>query len=168
MMQIIYGNYTSSTFGKKIKVRIRVTKSFMFEMAHALYGYDGPCRNIHGHSYRLELTVSGIPREDSAHPKNGMVVDFSDLKIIVKEEVVDVFDHSLVLNGNSPHRNIPGIEEHFEKVIFVPYQPTCEKMLVDFLGRIRSQLSPGLQLEVLRLQETATSYAEWIRTDQDE
>ena len=72
---------------------IRITKQFSFETGHALYGYDGKCRNVHGHSSKLSVTVIGNPIEDSSHVKFGMVIDFSDLKKIVKEEIVDVFDY---------------------------------------------------------------------------
>ena len=74
---------------------IRVTKSFTFEMAHALWNYDGPCRNIHGHSYQLFVTVTGQPSEDLNDTKLGMVIDFSDLKRIVNQHVVEYFDHSI-------------------------------------------------------------------------
>ncbi|HRH65117.1 MAG TPA: 6-carboxytetrahydropterin synthase [Bacteroidia bacterium] len=144
---------------------MRLTKQFPFEMAHALYGYDGPCKNIHGHSYRLEVTLIGEPRDNPEDVKNGMVMDFTDLKKIVKTNIVDVFDHALVLNGNSPHRNIPDLNEHFEKVIFVSYQPTCENLLTDFLQRILPLFPSNVNLQVIRLHETATSYAEWRAED---
>ena len=75
---------------------IRITKHFDFESAHALYGYDGKCKNIHGHSYHIYVTVIGTPIEDDKHPKNGMVMDFGDLKVIVKREIVSKFDHAVV------------------------------------------------------------------------
>ena len=81
---------------------IRLTKEFSFEAAHALDGYDGPCREIHGHSYRLFVTVKGTPGEDPRDPKYGMVMDFGLLKRIVNEEVVSRFDHALVLRTTSP------------------------------------------------------------------
>ena len=84
--------------------KIRITKSFNFETAHALYGYDGKCKNIHGHSYKLYVTVIGIPISEPNHVKYGMVIDFGDLKKIVREEVVDVFDHATIFNKNSPHK----------------------------------------------------------------
>ncbi len=130
-------------------------------MAHALYGYDGPCKNIHGHSYQLEVTIGGEPRNDPSHPKHGMVMDFSDLKQIVKEQIIDSHDHALLLNGNSPHRNIPELNTNFEKVLFVDYQPTCENMLLDFRNRISKLLPDGIKLVAIRLKETPTSYAEW-------
>jgi len=130
-------------------------------MAHALYGYDGPCKNIHGHSYQLEVTVSGEPRNDPSHPKHGMVMDFSDLKKIVNETIVGPLDHALLLNGNSPHKNIPQLDQNFEKVLFVDYQPTCENMLLDFKNRIIKRLPHSVKLVNLKLKETPNSFAEW-------
>ena len=69
---------------------IRLTKQFFFETGHALYGYDGKCRNVHGHSYQLDVTVIGEPIEQEGHVKRGMVIDFGDLKTIVKDQIVDV------------------------------------------------------------------------------
>ncbi len=73
---------------------IRLTKEFSFEAAHALDGYDGPCREIHGHSYRLFVTVKGRPSTTEGDPKCGMVLDFGVLKRIVHEEIVARFDHA--------------------------------------------------------------------------
>ena len=83
---------------------IRITKKFDFETGHALYGYDGKCKNIHGHSYKLFVTVQGTPITDTTHVKYGMVIDFTDLKKIVKEEIVDKFDHATVFNKNISNR----------------------------------------------------------------
>jgi len=71
---------------------IRITKQFSFETGHALYGYDGKCKNVHGHSYKLYVTVIGQPISDTNNVKYGMVIDFGDLKKIVKEEIVDLFE----------------------------------------------------------------------------
>ena len=81
--------------------KIRITKMFSFEAGHALHGYDGKCKNLHGHSYHLEVTVIGTPIADTNNVKHGMVIDFGDLKKIVKEQVVDVFDHAIVFNKNT-------------------------------------------------------------------
>jgi 6-pyruvoyltetrahydropterin/6-carboxytetrahydropterin synthase len=147
--------------------RIRITKHFDFETAHALYGYDGKCKNIHGHSYHLYVTVIGTPIENLEHPKNGMVMDFGDLKSIVKEEIVDKFDHAVVLNANSPHRELAQtIEGHAHKIVMASYQPTSEKMLFDFADRIKRRLPENVSLHSLKLFETANSYAEWFADDQ--
>jgi 6-pyruvoyltetrahydropterin/6-carboxytetrahydropterin synthase len=144
---------------------IRVTKKFTFDMAHALYGYDGPCKNIHGHTYVLSVTLKGKALSQENHPKNGMVIDFTDFKKIVKEHVVDVFDHSLVLNANSPHAYLKEIKDTFEKVNYVNYQPSCENLLTDILKRINTHLPQHISINNIKLEETPTSYAEWYAED---
>src|SRR5690554_7196947 len=119
---------------------IRITKQFNFETGHALYGYDGKCRNVHGHSYKLSVTVIGKPITDSSHVKYGMVIDFSDLKAIVKEEVVDNFDHATVFNQNTPHLELAReLEQRGHHIILVDYQPTSENMVIDFAERINKR-----------------------------
>ena len=138
---------------------IRITKEFKFEMAHALHGYDGLCKNIHGHSYKLLVTVKGDIKNDSGNAKDGMVLDFDILKSIVKPEIIKKYDHSLVLNGNSSHAEID--LSAFEKVFFLPYQPTSENLVTDFALKIKSKLPEGIELYKVILSETATSSAEW-------
>jgi 6-pyruvoyltetrahydropterin/6-carboxytetrahydropterin synthase len=144
---------------------IRITKQFRFEMAHVLLGYDGPCKNVHGHSYELNVTVKGEPVTEQGHPKLGMVMDFGDLKQIVREQIIEVFDHALVLNKMMPETISMHLQQHFEKVILLDYQPTSEMMVVDFAGRIASLLPEKLELVHVLLRETATSYAEWFAID---
>lgn len=147
---------------------IRVTKEFHFEMAHALFGYNGPCKNIHGHSYRLSVCVKGKVIKSEDDPKNGMVMDFTDLKKIVQTKVIDEFDHALLLNKNSPHREMEINKDLFEKVIFVNYQPTCENLVLEIVSRIKTALPAHLCLQHLKLHETASSYAEWCLEDNNE
>ncbi|MBT8205119.1 MAG: 6-carboxytetrahydropterin synthase [Eudoraea sp.] len=146
--------------------KIRITKEFSFETGHALYGYDGKCRNVHGHSYHLSVTVIGTPITDASHVKLGMVIDFGDLKKIVKEEIVDPFDHATVFNKNTPHIELArALETRDHKVILADYQPTSENMVIDFAARIRKRLPDTLQLHSLKLRETGTAYAEWYASD---
>jgi len=145
---------------------IRITKQFSFETGHALYGYDGKCKNVHGHSYKLSVTVIGRPITDTSHVKLGMVIDFGDLKKIVKEEVEDVFDHATVFNKNTPHVELAReLMEHGHNVILVDYQPTSENMVIDFAKKIQSRLPDNIQLFSLKLKETETSFAEWYASD---
>jgi 6-pyruvoyltetrahydropterin/6-carboxytetrahydropterin synthase len=144
---------------------IRITKEFKFEMAHALKGYDGPCRNIHGHSYELLVTISGTPIVDIENPKLGMVMDFGDLKGIVRSTIVDNFDHALVLNSSMPKKLIEEIRSNFDKVILLDYQPTSELMIADFAIRISKKLPSQVKLKYLLLRETVTSFAEWYAED---
>lgn len=140
---------------------IRVTKEFKFEMAHALKGYDGPCKNIHGHSYELKVSVAGRPITEEGHPKLGMVVDFGDLKKIVREAVIDEFDHALVLKNDMPEMLVQELNENFTRIILLNYQPTSEMMVADFAERIGKLLPKNIKLVYLLLRETVTSYAEW-------
>jgi 6-pyruvoyltetrahydropterin/6-carboxytetrahydropterin synthase len=153
--------------GVFIMKKIRITKHFDFESAHALYGYDGKCKNIHGHSYHFYVTVIGEPIDDAENPKNGMVMDFGDLKRIVNKEIVDIFDHSVVFNANSKHKDLANLmKDHTHRIILVPYQPTSENMLLDFAERIKVYLPENVSLHSLKLYETANSYAEWFADDQ--
>jgi 6-pyruvoyltetrahydropterin/6-carboxytetrahydropterin synthase len=145
--------------------KIRVTKEFHFEMAHALWNYDGACKNIHGHSYRLFVTVAGAPNPDSSHPKFGMVMDFTDLKKMVKGQVVDFLDHSLVVFKEADGEVLETVRTMYEKVHVFDFQPTCENLVRFISETIGRQLPPGVELHSVRLYETATSYGEWYAED---
>ena len=133
------------------------------EMAHALYGYDGLCKNIHGHSYRLWVTLRGPVLDEPGHEKDGMVLDFGLLKRLVKPHIIDKYDHSFVLNANSSHANID--LSAFEKVYLLPYQPTSENLVNDFVSIIKNQLPDNIELYKVVLSETANSFAEWCLDD---
>jgi len=147
--------------------KIRLTKIFHFDTGHALAGYDGKCRNVHGHSYRLEVTVIGEPIQDVENPKFGMVIDFGDLKEIVKKQVIDDYDHALVLNKNTAYKEIGDfLEERGHHILLVDFQPTGEMMIQDMAQRIIPHLPANVELFKLKLYETGTSFAEWYATDQ--
>ena len=144
--------------------KVRVTKRFTFEMAHALRCHDGLCANIHGHSYVLDVTLLGTPIHAPGHPKDGMVIDFADLKSIVKAVVIDRYDHALVLHEND-RSAVAADHALFGRVLFTPWQPTCENLLLQIVGALRKVLPAEAPLQVVRLQETPTSWAEWSRDD---
>ena len=143
--------------------KVRITKEFKFEMAHALHGYDGLCANIHGHSYRLWVTVRGDVKKENKHIKDGMVMDFDDLKSIINPTIIKKYDHSLVLNANSPHANLD--LSAFDKVYYLPYQPTSENLVTDFANSITSLLPENVELLKVVLSETVSSFAEWNKDD---
>ena len=120
---------------------IVVTKLFEFEACHHLPHYDGACHNLHGHSYKLEVTVSGQVSKNENDPKCGMIIDFKDLKAIVKSVAVDKYDHS-------------NLNEFFPN-------PTAEIMVKQIAVDIMSKLPQGVYLMSCKLWETSTSYAEW-------
>ena len=144
---------------------IRITREFTFEMAHVLRNYDGPCRNVHGHSYRLFVTISGVSINDTMNPKNGMVIDFADLKTIIFKEILNLFDHAVVVSSDFDREKMEMFKETFGNTVIVDYQPTCENLVADFAQRIQGLLPNGKQLHSLKLYETAKSYAEWFASD---
>ncbi len=145
--------------------KIRVSKEFHFEMAHALWDYDGLCKNIHGHSYKMFVTIIGEPINDLNHPKNGMVLDFGDLKNIVNAEIVNKFDHTVVFSSLAPTKDFVNVEQMFERIEILDFQPTCELLVADFAERIKSKFPKGIELFSLKLYETSTSFAEWFASD---
>lgn len=145
--------------------KVRVTKEFNFEMAHALWNYDGACKNIHGHSYRLFVTIIGYPIADENNTKFGMVLDFKDLKKIVNRNVIDVLDHSLIVYQKADGESLDSVRKMYEKVFVFDFQPTCENLIIHISEIIAGKLPEGLALHSLKLYETATSYAEWYADD---
>lgn len=144
-------------------MKIRVTKVFEFEAAHALDCHDGKCSNIHGHSYKLHVTVIGNPAHDKGMPKDGMVIDFSDIKAAVKIAVINPFDHALILEDDSPY--LTKTIRKRQKLILYKIQPTAENMLIDMVGRVKNHLPKNAELISMKLFETRSSWAEWFADD---
>lgn len=145
--------------------KVRVTKEFNFEMAHALWNYDGACKNIHGHSYRLFVTIIGTPIGDENNVKFGMVLDFKDLKDIVNRNIVKILDHSLIVYKNAEGESLDSVKKMYEKVYVFDFQPTCENLVIHIANILNQKIPPELTLYSLKLFETATSYAEWYASD---
>ena len=145
--------------------KIRLTKEFHYEMSHVLWNYEGLCSNIHGHSYTLFVTIVGEPIKDKNNPKLGMVIDFGDLKKIVKEVIIDMLDHAFVVSKDAPTDLLKQVPQMFHKMVVVDYQPTCENMIIDFASRIEKKLPKYVRLFSLKLHETPTSFAEWYADD---
>lgn len=145
---------------------LRLTKRFTFEMAHALPNYAGKCHNLHGHSYKLYVTVEGMPPTAAGHAIDGMLIDFGDIKQLVQQHIIDTFDHALVLplpkDGTStppPTDNLGGFAA---RIIWVPFAPTTENLLIHFSSLLSNALPPTTRLHSLKLYETETSCAELI------
>jgi 6-pyruvoyltetrahydropterin/6-carboxytetrahydropterin synthase len=145
--------------------KVRVTKFYEFESAHALWNYDGLCKNIHGHSYKLYITVLGEPICDENNIKNGMVIDFGDLKKIVKNEIVDQFDHSLMVYKRAPLDKLSDLGVMYQRHFVFDFQPTCENLVVYIAEKIKKLMPAGVELKSVKLYETASSSAEWNADD---
>lgn len=134
-------------------------------MAHALYEYDGLCRNIHGHSYNLEVTLIGESKKQPSHPKDGMVLDFSELKKIVNTYIINRFDHALMVNSLFPESQVELLKQTTDRIIIVDFQPTSENIVAYISTILQQHVPTGVSLFSIRLYETVTSYAEWFAHD---
>lgn len=145
---------------------LTATKSFKWEMAHMLTGHKGACANIHGHSYRMEVTVENVEETVGSGSSRGMVMEFSDLKTVVSP-LVDKLDHAFMYDntamaGSAEFDVVNVLKNHFLKTYEVNYRPTAENMAKDFFHKIKSDLafvSPGINIVEIKLWETETAFA---------
>ena len=131
-------------------------------MAHALPAYSGKCRNIHGHSYKLYVTVEGIPLNRQGDSRDGMVMDFGIIKQVVEERIVSVFDHALVLPRRDSDSRPFSLDGYEARLVPVDFQPTTENLLMHFASLLDGHLPQGIRLYSLKLYETESSCAELI------
>lgn len=138
---------------------LQVTKIFRFEAAHAIHGYAGKCRNIHGHSYKLYITVASKIPVDEYIPATGILFDFKDLKHLVNEAVIEKLDHRLLLSEAYLAEH-PALRE-LENVTACEMEPTAENLLLFIRKNLQEALPQGIELCELKIYETADSYATW-------
>lgn len=137
-----------------------ITKIFYFELAHAIEGYSGACKDIHGHSYELHVTVSGMEAKEDYFPNTGFFLDFKELKLQVAESILKKLDHKLVLSKNYI-LNHPEIGSH-ENLVVLEAEPSAENLLIYIRRILKEALSPAIKLFELKLFETKDSYTRWI------
>jgi 6-pyruvoyltetrahydropterin/6-carboxytetrahydropterin synthase len=153
--------YYPDLFGSAISTinsrnMISITKIFRFEAAHAIFGYQGKCGAVHGHSYELHVTVRSEANAYLESP--GFIIDFKDLKTIVMETIINKMDHHLMLSGSY-------IKHHGEKnadnVMAFEVEPSAENLLLYISKELTAALPSNIRLSALKLFETRDSYAEW-------
>ena len=146
---------------------LHLTKIFHFELAHALHNYEGVCKNIHGHSYELHVTVCiNEPASGDYLPAPGFIIDFKDLKKIVSSAVIEKFDHKLLLSQAYLFNN-PGLYAHQNLVCWTA-EPTAENLLIYISNELKKELPPTIMLDSLKLYETKDSYAEWTESSRNQ
>ncbi len=135
----------------------RVSKEFSFDMAHLLDGHDGKCQNLHGHTYKLQVEVCGDLVESGA--KKGMVIDFTDVKAVVKEEILEPMDHAFIFDQTSERESKIAtlLKELNSKTFALPHRSTAEEMA----RFIFKKLQKRLPISAVRLWETPTSFCEY-------
>lgn len=147
-------------------MRATIAKRFTFHAAHRLPHHDGPCRDLHGHSYVLEVAVTGRVKAPNGDPDEGMVLDFTELKRIYAEKVEPFVEHKF-LNETLVGRLVTTVVEHAMDVSIPPYDEpltTCENIAMWIHGEFSNELVNGHLLPqrqvTVRLWETPTSFAE--------
>lgn len=137
----------------------RVSKEFSFDMAHLLDGHDGKCQNLHGHTYKLQVEVAGDLLVDGA--KKSMVMDFSDLKAVVKKAILDPMDHAFIYDQTSERESKIAIllQKLQSKTFGVNFRTTAEEMARFIFQRLK--YDEKLPISAIRLWETPTSFCEY-------
>lgn len=138
---------------------LKLTKIFHFEMAHAIHGYTGLCKDIHGHSYELHVSVSSDVLETAYLPAPGFMIDFKEIKKLVISSVIEKLDHHLVVSADFI-TEYPSISSQQNLVIFEA-EPTAENLLLYIKQILDKVLTDKIKLVHLKLFETKDSYAEW-------
>ena len=138
---------------------IQLTKIFHFEMAHAIFGYQGSCANIHGHSYELHVGVVANQTQQDFIPSPGFLIDFKEIKSIVNETIIKLFDHKLLLSRHYLEHD-PTLN-HRKNLVLLDFEPTAENLLIFIQKELILKLPLDFKLNKLTLYETKDSYAEW-------
>jgi 6-pyruvoyltetrahydropterin/6-carboxytetrahydropterin synthase len=134
---------------------ITVTKTIKFDAAHVLTNHQGLCKNLHGHTYRVDVSVAETPGEE-----NDMVIDFKDLKRIAAETICEKFDHAFICNTASRGEMeiAEVVERHGMRTVRLPFRSTAENLARYFFGELKPRI-PGLAM--VKVWETADSSAEY-------
>ncbi|KGQ63199.1 6-carboxy-5,6,7,8-tetrahydropterin synthase [Gallibacterium anatis 7990] len=138
---------------------LKVAKEFSFDMAHLLDGHDGKCQNLHGHTYKLQVIVSGETENSGA--KKGMVIDFSDLKKVVNDLIISPMDHAFIYDQSSERETKIAqlLQQLNSKTFALPVRSTAENLAQFIFQRLKENV--GFHLHSVRLWETPTSFAEY-------
>ncbi len=141
---------------------IEITKVIEWDMGHRVPNHSNKCRNPHGHRYRLEVTVTGAINTNKNAPDEGMILDFFELKEILKVSIHDKLDHRFVV-ADSDTLFTSFFTSHKDDFAFVvvPFVPTVENMLQWCVERVKESLNSGLHLSRARLYETSNSWADY-------
>jgi len=143
---------------------MQITTRLEFDAGHRIPDHKSQCRNLHGHRYALEITLSGDIIKQEKASDNGMLMDFSDVKKIARESVVDLWDHAfLVYKDDKAVLDFLNSLPHHKTVIF-PSVPTAENMAAEAFKILKNQYKDTygnqLKLERVRLYETPNSWVD--------
>jgi 6-pyruvoyltetrahydropterin/6-carboxytetrahydropterin synthase len=146
---------------------VSIAKEFTWSMAHMLANHDGKCKNIHGHTYKMQVEIArkgGGVINQPGKTDHGMVLEFEDIKTIIKDNLVEKLDHAFLYWVDSTdeleHEVAALLNKHKRKLIEINYRPTAENLAFDYMEKLNAELSQ-LKVEVVELilWESPTSFA---------
>lgn len=141
---------------------MKIVKTFTFDSSHLLDGHDGKCQNLHGHTYKLEVEIKGELISDG--PKAGMVMDFGDLKAVVKTHILAKMDHAFLYNCHNERESaIAALLEGWQLKTYPIEQRTTAEVMSRHIFKILVQHQ--IPVSRVRLWETPSSYSEYDEYD---
>lgn len=138
---------------------LSLTKVFHFETGHALNEYEGACKDIHGHSYELHVSITTSNPPTDFLPAPGFIIDFKEIKKIVKDKIVDFLDHKLILSTTYLEKH-PELKE-LNNLIKWNFEPSAENILLFIRNTLANEFPRDIRLKKLLLYETKSSFVEW-------
>jgi 6-pyruvoyltetrahydropterin/6-carboxytetrahydropterin synthase len=145
---------------------LTITRKLEFDAGHRIPDHKSQCRNLHGHRYTLEITLTGQVITAEGNSDNGMIMDFSDVKAIAKEHLVDVWDHAFLVYEKdlAVKEFLASLPEH--KTVVIDRIPTVENLAAVAFGILKAafkdRYGTGLHLHKLVLHETPNCWAEIV------
>ena len=136
---------------------LKVTKTVRFDAAHILTNHQGLCKNLHGHTYRVDVTVAQSPGE-----AGDMVIDFKDLKRVCEEVVLARFDHAFIYDRSSPGESeiASVLAKHAMRAVALPFRTTAENLARYFFGELRGRVPSLVSVKVWETPDSAAEYSE--------
>lgn len=148
---------------------MQITRRLEFDAGHRIPDHQSQCRHLHGHRYAIEITLSGLAIKADGQPTNGMIMDFSEIKSLAKQHLVDAWDHAfLAYRGDAPVvAFLSTLPDH--KTVLLDLVPTAENLATIAFAKLDAayldHYGNGLQLERVRLFETPNCWADVTRID---
>ena len=136
---------------------LTVTKSVKFDAAHVLTNHQGLCKNLHGHTYRVEVSVTQAPGDDA-----DMVIDFKDLKKKCEEVILERYDHAFMYNSESQAESeiAAVVMKHGMRAVAMPYRSTAENLARHFFGVLREHVAGLSRVRVWETPDSSAEYSE--------
>ena len=140
---------------------LTVTKTVRFDAAHILTNHQGMCRNLHGHTYRVDVSVRRSAAASGSGVPSDMVIDFKDLKKVIEDTVVSRYDHAFIYNETSPAESeiAAVVSKHGMRVVALPWRSTAENLARHFFAELSARLEGVSSVKVWETPDSCAEYS---------